>query len=171
MLSWTTKSIRIDRSQLISSGINGNIIRIIFNMYDKDKSCVTKGGNVSKLFVCNIGVHQGENPSPLLFSIYLNDFEYFLSSDYSGLDMCSAEIRNRLCDEDIEVFLRLYALQYADDAIVMAEIAKELQKALTAVCNYCELWNLTVNTGRTKIVIFSRGKFKTTQSSVLVSVR
>ena len=145
-------------SKLISSGINGNIVRVVFNMYDKAKSCVTQDGNMSNLFACNIGVRQGENLSPLLFAIYLNDFEYFLSRHYSGLDMCSAEIRNRLSDEDIEVFLRLYVLLYADDTIVMAETARELQKALIAVYNYCELWHLTVNTAKTKIVIFSRGK-------------
>ena len=85
----------IDRSslwsKLISSGINGNIIRVIFNMYDKAKYCVTQGGNLSNLFVCNIGVRQGENLSPLFFAIFLNDFEYFLRH-YSGLDMCSAKV-------------------------------------------------------------------------------
>ena len=86
-------------------------------MYDKPKSCVTQGGNMSNLFVCNIGVRQGENLSPLLFAIYLNDFEYFLRRHYSGLDMSSAEIRNRISDEDIEVFLCLHVLIYADDTI------------------------------------------------------
>ena len=35
--------------------------------------------------------------------------------------MCASEIRKNLSDDDIEVFLRLYVLLYADDTIVMAE--------------------------------------------------
>ena len=49
---------------------------------------------------------------------------------------------------------------YADDTIVMAEKPEQLQKALNAVSEYCSLWNLTVNSSRTTIVIFSRGKVR-----------
>ena len=42
----------------------------------------------------------------------------------------------------------------------MAETPEQLQKALNAVSDYCSLWNLTVNTSKTKIVIFSRGKVR-----------
>jgi hypothetical protein len=31
------------------------------------------------VFCCNIGVRQGENLSPFLFSIYVNDLEEFLT--------------------------------------------------------------------------------------------
>ena len=42
----------------------------------------------------------------------------------------------------------------------MAETPEQLQKALNAVSDYCSLWNLTVNTSKTKIIIFSRGKVR-----------
>ena len=42
----------------------------------------------------------------------------------------------------------------------MAESAEELQRALNAVYEYCNNWDLTVNTDKTKIVIFSRGKVR-----------
>ena len=71
----------IDRSclwsKLISNGINGNIIRIVYNMYQNAKSCIKLGHNLSNSFACNIGVRQGENLSPLLFAMYLNDFDFF----------------------------------------------------------------------------------------------
>ena len=65
-----------------------------------------------------------------------------------------------MSDPDIEVFFRLHVLLYADDTIVMAETPEQLQKALNAVSDYCSQWNLTVNTSKTKIVIFSRGKVR-----------
>ena len=154
----------IDRSslwsKLISNGINGNVIRVVYNMYENAKSCVKLGRGISNFFACNIGVRQGENLSPLLFAVYLNDFEYFVSRHYKGLDMCASEIRNHLSNDDVEVFLRLYVLLYADDTIVMAESADELQAALSAVQQYCDLWKLSVNTSKTKVVIFSRGKVR-----------
>ena len=36
------------------------------------------------IFNCNIGVRQGENLSPLLFSLYTNDLEEFLGSKSVG---------------------------------------------------------------------------------------
>ena len=51
-------------------------------------------------------------------------------------------------------------LLYAYNTIVLAETADELQKALNAVYDYCEMWQLTVNTEKTEVVIFPRAKVK-----------
>ena len=48
-------------------------------MYDGIKSCVSINGKSSNYFPSNIGVRQGENLSPFLFTIFLNDLENFLS--------------------------------------------------------------------------------------------
>ena len=61
-------------------------------------------------------------------------------------------------DDEFETFLKLYILLYADDTIVMAESSRELQKALNAVSNYCELWKLRINVDKTKIIRFSKKK-------------
>ena len=146
--------------KLISHGINGRIVNAIYNLYSNAKSCVKYNGSISDSFACNVGVRQGENLSPMLFAIYLNDFELFVSSKYKGLEKISQEAHKYICDDDIEIFLKMYVLLYADDTIVMAETPDELHYALNAVYNYCSLWKLTVNTSKTKIVIFSRGKVR-----------
>ena len=71
--------------KLLDKGINGNVFRVIKNMYDNAKSCVVLKGCTSEYFTCDMGVRQGENLSPLLFSIYLADLETFLSDKYNGL--------------------------------------------------------------------------------------
>ena len=43
---------------------------------------------------------------------------------------------------------------------MLSENEHELQKALNSVHEYCEMHKLTVNTSKTKIVVFSRGKVK-----------
>ena len=59
-------------SKLISCCIKGNVLKVIYNIYENAKSCKTVQGPVRFL----LGVQQGENLSPLLFAIYLNDFEH-----------------------------------------------------------------------------------------------
>ena len=96
--------------------------------------------------------------TPLLFYIFLNYFELYISRHYDGLKTMAGDV-NLFLSEDTEHFLKLFVLLYADDdTIVLAETADELQKALNAVCDYCEMWQLTVNTEKTKVVIFSRAK-------------
>ena len=154
----------IDRSslwaKLISYNINGKLITVIYNLYANAKSCVLNNDAKSNYFNCNIGVRQGENLSPLLFAIYLNDFDYFISRKYAGLSQLSHEFKHFLSDDDVEVYLNIFSLLYADDTIVLAENAYELQKALSAVYDYCNEWHLTVNTSKTKVVIFSKGKVR-----------
>ena len=130
---------------------------LLYNLYDHAKSCVKKGGEISDFFKCNAGVRQGENLSPLLFALYLNDFERYLSKSYCGLTYFSGLVNRELGDEDIMLFVRLFVLLYADDTIVLAESESELQLALNAACNYCKDWHLTLNLSKTKIYnIFQR---------------
>ncbi len=127
-------------------------------MYSQAKSCVRKGNLDSDYFTCNIGLRQGENLSPLLFSLFINDFESFISRDFSGVTpqhSCYPDLH-----EEHMTFIKLFTLLYADDTIVLSESETELQMALDSVHQYCSLWNLTVNTIKTKIVIFSRGKVR-----------
>lgn len=147
-------------SKLLASNINGKILTAIINLYENAKSCVRSNGQLSTPFNCNIGVRQGDNLSPLLFAIYLNDLEFFLNQHYKGLDYTAHLINDNLSDDDVEMFLRMFVLLYADDTIVLAESPKELQKALNGICDYCKLWDLTVNKSKTKVVIFSKGKIR-----------
>jgi hypothetical protein len=57
--------------QLLDTCIDGKCFRIIRNMYSKIKSCITQGNEFSDFFVCEVGVRQGENLLPYLFSLYL----------------------------------------------------------------------------------------------------
>ena len=55
-------------------------------------------------------------------------------------------------------------LLYADDTLLMAESPEELQMALNNLKDYCDLWQMEVNTQKTKLVIFFRGKTEKCQS-------
>ena len=92
---------------------------------------------------------------PLLFAIYLNDFKLFLSEKYNGLAKVSSSI-----SDELNVYLKIFCLLYADDTLVLAESADQLQKALDGLNIYCKRWALKVNIEKTKVIIFSRGKVR-----------
>ena len=145
--------------KLIENGFNGKILRVIYNMYDSAKSYVKQQSMTSGLFACNVGVRQGENLSPFLFAIFLNDFEKSLSTKYNGLTTIT-ELSRILSTDDMNFYINMYTLLYADDTLVFAESPEEMQLALNEVADYCQKWDLSINKLKTKVVIFSRGKVK-----------
>ena len=71
--------------KLLNNDINGKILNVIKSLYVNAKSCVKSDGKISDYFSCCKGVRQGENLSPVLFAIYLNDFHAFLNKKCIGL--------------------------------------------------------------------------------------
>ena len=124
-------------------------------MYFDIKSCVTVNGERSMLFPCDIGIRQGENLSPLLFSIYLYNLEQFLSQ--SG-DVNGVTCSSNNTEVNAHVFLKLFVMLYADDTVILAETADDLQNDLNTYALNCETWKLTINSSETKSVIFARGR-------------
>ena len=135
------------------NGISGKCFQYIQNMYKGIKSMLKMNGMTTDFFRCNVGVRQGENLSPFLFSIYINDLEEFLlDNNVVGLQSISCTIENELL-----VYFKLLVLFYADDTVIMAESADELQHALSEFQIYCSYWKLKVNVDKTKILVFSKG--------------
>ena len=75
--------------------------------------------------------------------MYLNDLEQELEViGTSGIDIG---------------MVKLFLLLYADDIVIFGKTPEELQKSLDILEAYCSRWKLTVNTNKTKIVVFRRG--------------
>ena len=52
--------------------INGHFLRVLQSVYKNDKACIKPGNKMTETFSINIGVKQGDNPSPVLFNLHLH---------------------------------------------------------------------------------------------------
>ena len=121
-------------------GMRGKLFKVITSMYDDIRCCIMLDGKYSDFYKCFKGLGQGDALSPLIFSQFVNDLENDLMSDN-----CPS-----LHINEINVFL----LMYADDTVLLAESPENLQTLLNSLQCYTQRWGLTVNTLKTKIVVF-----------------
>ena len=129
--------------KLIELGVRGKILNVIMSMYNNVKSKVKFNNDKGEEFTCYTGVRQGECLSPFLFSMLINDLENeLIVKGVEGLDLH---------------FIKIFLLMYADDIVLFSETEDGLQSGLNVLHDYCQKWKLTVNTQKTKIVIFRKG--------------
>ena len=80
---------------------------------------------------------------PFLFYMYLNDVEdEFYLNGIEGIDIHH---------------IKLFLLLYADDITLFSETAEGLQRALNLLYTYRQRWKLSVNTNKTKVMVFRKG--------------
>jgi hypothetical protein len=54
--------------------------------------------------------------------------------------------------------VKLLTILNANDTVLLAEPAEELQSELNYFYQYCEKWNLKVNTRKSKVMFFFKGE-------------
>ena len=112
-------------------------------MYETVKSKVEYQNQLSEEFDCYLGVRQEESLSPFVFSTYLNDIEdEFYLHGIEGINIYQ---------------IKLFLLFYADDITLFSETVDGLQSGLNVLYNYCQKWRLSVNTVKTKVIVFRKG--------------
>ena len=99
-----------------------------------------------------MGLDRGNNLSPVLLSLFLNDLEdHILADQVNGIP---AEYKT----DDLVHFIKNFILLYADDTIILSDSAENLQKSPDSFLKYCSDWKLQVNETKTKVVIFGERK-------------
>ena len=133
-------------------------------MYNSINSCIVYNDNKSDFFSSEVGVRQGDNLSPFLFAVFLKDLEQFMEDkNITGLESISCELEAQL-----EIYLKMFALLYADDTVLMSEIANGLQTLLNIFYEYSKLWKLKVNIDKTKIMVFPRVELQNMYTSCIM---
>ena len=113
--------------------------KAIKSFYSSCTACIRVNEYCTDWFPVNSGVRQGDNISPTLFSLYINELAKEINSLKSGVKLGALE---------------LSILLYADDMVLVSENEQDLQKMLETMHDWCSKWRLKVNTTKTNIVHF-----------------
>ena len=109
------------------------------------KSCVKVRDTLTESFDCHIGLRQGCMISPILFSLFINEFaELIKQSDLRGI---------QLLPDLVELFL----LMFADDVALLSDTVVGLQRQFNLLCDFCKEKKLKVNIPKTKVVVCKNG--------------
>ena len=119
-------------------GIRGNILNLIKSMYENLEACVRVNTKLTDWFSVKSGVRQGDNLAPTLFAIFVNDIAANINDLNLGVPILNGE--------------RLSILKYADDIVLIAETADDLQIMLNKLSNWTKQWRLSVNIDKTKVM-------------------
>jgi len=124
---------------LWQKGVRGRMWRVLKEYYEKVQSAVRLDGGNTEWFDVDVGVRQGCVISPMLFDVFVDQLARKVKALKLGVE-AGAE--------------RLALLLYADDIVVLADSARELQKMMRAVEGFCERWRMQVNMSKTKVMKF-----------------
>ena len=95
-------------------------------------------GQLTDWFFVESSIRQGDNLAPTFFASFVND----IASDIISLNL-GVPILN---DE------RLSILKYADDILLLAESAEDIQSMLNELSKWTKRWRLSVNIDKTKVM-------------------
>ena len=124
---------------LFQFGISGKLYGAIKSLYSFSEACIKINNYKTDYFPLTCGVKQGDNLSPTLFSMFLNDLATGIKELNLGVDVdgCNVSI-----------------LLYADDIVLIAPNENNLQFMLDYVKDWCKKWRMSVNRDKTQVVHF-----------------
>ena len=127
--------------KLLKIGVGTLFYNIIKRMYEVSKSCIRIQNSTTEFFPIKLGVKQGDNLSPNLFKIFINDLPDYLQNSPDPILLNGKPLN---------------CLLYADDIILVSTSAHGLQTKLAILEKYCNDWCLTVNPYKTKVLVFNK---------------
>ena len=111
--------------------ICGKMFDIIENRYLNTNGHVIVHDFISDNFEINLGVKQGDPPSPFFFNVYMNE----LCSDLIQMEQDAPTIND----------IKISCLFWANDLVLISTTKDGLRNQLNVVNDYCSDWKLTLN--------------------------
>ncbi|TWW53877.1 R2DM Retrovirus-related Pol polyprotein from type II retrotransposable element [Takifugu flavidus] len=123
-------------------GVSGPLIRAVRSLYDRCQSLVRIAGSKSNSFPVRVGLRQGCPLSPILFITFMD-----------RISRCSHGVEGvRFGD------LRIRSLLFADDVVLLASSARDLQLSLDRFAAACEAAGMKISTSKSEAMVLNRKK-------------
>ena len=129
-------------AKLKTFGIHGKVLSVIEDLYSNTNGHVTVADFISDNFEINLEVKQGDPLSPLFFNVYMDE----LCLNLIQMEKDAPTINS----------INIPCLFWADDLVLISTTKEGLQNQLNVVNEYCSDWKLTLNTEKTKTIIFNK---------------
>jgi hypothetical protein len=130
--------------KLLKIGAVGNFFQIIKNMYENTKLSVKLNNSErTDFFDSELGIRQGDNLSPNLFNLIMNDLP--------------KQLRDTNCDPIWLNQNQYNCMMYADDIVLLSETKQGLEKAISTTILYSKNQGLALNFKKTKVMLISKG--------------
>ena len=130
--------------KLLNKGMCPLTVRLLLNMYTKQKLQVKWNNHMTQKFNVTNGVRQGGVLSPLLFSVYIDELLEKLGKSGIGCHMGPYFVG---------------ALGYADDIILLCPSVVGLNKMIRICEEYAEKHHILFNGKKSKYLIFGTYKY------------
>ena len=101
--------------KLLLNNVDGKIYHSIKNIYAETSACISINNAKTDWFFCKSGVNQGDNCSPTLFSIFIDDLVKEINNLGLGISVGDTKVS---------------ALLYADDIAVISLTEQDMQRLL-----------------------------------------
>ena len=133
--------------KLRAYGVTEPMVEAIQSLYHGVKGAVKCGDKLSPWFDILSGVRQGCPMSPMLYATFTQDLISDLKKE-GGVTI-----------QGVTSSVKISALMYADDIVIIAKSKQELQHMLDCVSDYARQWGFRHNLEKSEVVVF-RGKTK-----------
>lgn len=110
--------------------VEPKIIELVKDNYTNIFTTLTAAGRTSRPIDINRGVKQGDPLSPILFNMVVDEFLCALKAREAGLSING---------------VRIPALAYADDMVLLAETGRDMQKVVREAEHHLERRGMTLN--------------------------
>ncbi|OXA64322.1 Retrovirus-related Pol polyprotein from type-1 retrotransposable element R2 [Folsomia candida] len=130
--------------KMASIGMGEKTLRLVKNLYHQANGVVRTGEGLTPSFPIDKGVLQGDSASPLIFNCFIDS----VVKDLNNSGIQAIHIGSAL----------LHILMFADDVVLVANTAYQLQQKIDILANSFREMGLTVNISKTKVLLFAKRK-------------
>ena len=120
-------------------GVSGGFLEMIKQMHSGTMNMIRINNHLTPKFESVNGVMQGNNISPTIFGMYINNLLHTLNRTNIGIQFWDNLVNN---------------LAYADDIVLLSGSETDLTSLMKVVEEWCSNWQVMVNVEKTKIIHF-----------------